>query len=95
MTTTSTTPGVTPRAGDPTPGPSRRSGRWIDDWRPEDPEFWNESGRKVARRNLIWSIFAEHLGFSVWLIWSVSSAFLVATGFDYSPQHPTPYSPSP
>jgi NNP family nitrate/nitrite transporter-like MFS transporter len=86
MTTTSTTPGVAPRAGDQTPGPSRRSGRWIDDWRPEDPEFWNASGRKVARRNLIWSIFAEHLGFSVWLIWSVSSAFLVATGFDYSPQ---------
>ncbi len=86
MTTTSAAPGVAPRAGAPTPGPSRRSGRWIDDWRPEDPEFWNESGRKVARRNLIWSIFAEHLGFSVWLIWSVSSAFLVATGFDYSPQ---------
>ena len=86
MTTTSITPGVASRAGDPTPGPSRRSGRWIDDWRPEDPEFWNGSGRKVARRNLIWSIFAEHLGFSVWLIWSVSSAFLVATGFDYSPQ---------
>ena len=86
MTTTSATPGVAPRVGAPIPGPSRRSGRWIDDWRPEDPEFWNESGRKVARRNLIWSIFAEHLGFSVWLIWSVSSAFLVATGFDYSPQ---------
>jgi NNP family nitrate/nitrite transporter-like MFS transporter len=86
MTTTSAAPGVAPRAGAPTPGPSRRSGRWIDDWRPEDPGFWNESGRKVARRNLIWSIFAEHLGFSVWLIWSVSSAFLVATGFDYSPQ---------
>jgi len=66
--------------------PPRRTGRWIDDWRPEDPGFWEQTGRTVARRNLIWSIFAEHLGFSVWLIWSVSSAFLVATGFDYSPQ---------
>jgi NNP family nitrate/nitrite transporter-like MFS transporter len=65
---------------------ARRTGRWIDDWRPEDPEFWEQTGRKVARRNLIWSIFAEHLGFSVWLIWSVSSAFLVATGFGYTPQ---------
>ncbi|HEU5056743.1 MAG TPA: MFS transporter [Kofleriaceae bacterium] len=64
----------------------RRTGRWIDDWRPEDPEFWEQTGRRVARRNLVWSIFAEHLGFSVWLIWSVSSAFLVATGFDYTPQ---------
>ena len=66
--------------------PVRRTRRWIDDWRPEDPEFWETTGRPVARRNLIWSIFAEHLGFSVWLIWSVSSAFLVATGFDYTPQ---------
>jgi NNP family nitrate/nitrite transporter-like MFS transporter len=68
------------------PAPCRRTGRWIDDWRPEDPGFWAQTGRAVARRNLGWSIFAEHLGFSVWLIWSVSSAFLVATGFDYSPQ---------
>jgi MFS transporter, NNP family, nitrate/nitrite transporter len=82
MTMTST-PGVTSPA---VPAPSRRTGRWIDDWRPEDPDFWEQTGKAVARRNLIWSIFAEHLGFSVWLIWSVSSAFLVATGFDYSPQ---------
>jgi NNP family nitrate/nitrite transporter-like MFS transporter len=66
--------------------PARRTGRWIDDWRPEEPEFWESTGRKVARRNLIWSIFAEHLGFSVWLIWSVSSAFLVAMGFNFTPQ---------
>ena len=79
----------TPQAEHPTdPGaaPARRTGRWIDDWRPEEPEFWAETGQSVARRNLIWSIFAEHLGFSVWLIWSVSSAFLVSLGFDYSPQ---------
>jgi NNP family nitrate/nitrite transporter-like MFS transporter len=86
LTTTSTDPA--PTAGSPAdPGaPRRRTGRWIDDWRPEDPEFWESTGRRVARRNLVWSIFAEHLGFSVWLIWSVSSAFLLATGFDYTPQ---------
>jgi MFS transporter, NNP family, nitrate/nitrite transporter len=61
-------------------------GRWITDWRPEDEAFWREGGRQVARRNLIWSIFAEHLGFSVWLIWSVSSAFLLAQGFSFTPQ---------
>ena len=82
MTLTSTTDVAAPDA----PAPHRRTGRWIDDWRPEDHEFWEGTGRAVARRNLVWSIFAEHLGFSVWLIWSVSSAFLVATGFDYSPQ---------
>jgi NNP family nitrate/nitrite transporter-like MFS transporter len=71
----------------PTPPQRTRLGsRWIDDWRPEDETFWAESGHRVARRNLVWSIFAEHLGFSVWLIWSVSSAFLVSLGFSYSPQ---------
>jgi NNP family nitrate/nitrite transporter-like MFS transporter len=68
------------------PTPQRRTRRWIDDWRPEDPAFWASTGRSVARRNLVWSIFAEHLGFSVWLIWSVSSAFLLAQGFAFTPQ---------
>ncbi len=71
----------------PTPeARSRRTGRWIDHWEPEDPEFWESTGRTVARRNLIWSIFAEHLGFSVWLLWSVSAAMLAGVGFDFSPQ---------
>ncbi|SDC84943.1 MFS transporter [Nocardioides lianchengensis] len=74
------------RAAAETVPAARRTGRWIDDWRPEEPEFWESTGRRVARRNLVWSIFAEHLGFSVWLIWSVSSAFLVSMGFSYSPQ---------
>ena len=65
--------------------PARRTRRWIDDWRPEEPEFWETTGRRVARRNLAWSIFAEHLGFSVWLIWSVSAAMLGAS-FGYTPQ---------
>jgi len=61
-----------------------RTGRWIDDWRPEDPEFWESTGRPVARRNLTWSILAEHLGFSVWLFWSVSAALLAKMGFEFS-----------
>ncbi len=71
---------------DTTPETTHRGGRWIDDWRPEDPEFWENGGKQVARRNLIWSIFAEHLGFSVWLIWSVSAAFLLQMGFSFTPQ---------
>ena len=48
----------------------------IDDWDPEDVEAWNNGGAKIARRNLIWSIFAEHVGFSVWSIWSVMVLFM-------------------
>lgn len=64
----------------------RRTGRWIDHWEPEDPEFWESTGKAVAKRNLIWSIFAEHLGFSVWLLWSVSAALLAKAGFNFTPQ---------
>jgi NNP family nitrate/nitrite transporter-like MFS transporter len=53
-----------------------KTGRWITDWRPEDPEFWESTGRRVARRNLIMSIFTEHVGFSIWTIWSVFVLFL-------------------
>src|SRR6185503_11410196 len=58
--------------------------RWIATWNPEDPEFWASSGRAIARRNLIWSIFAEHIGFSIWLIWSVAAAKLPGAGFTYT-----------
>lgn len=51
--------------------PHHKGKHWIDDWRPEDPEFWKSTGKSVARRNLIFSIFAEHIGFSVWLLWSI------------------------
>ncbi|BCJ48828.1 MFS transporter [Actinoplanes sp. NBRC 14428] len=51
-------------------------GHWIDDWRPEDPAFWANGGAAIARRNLIYSIFSEHIGFSVWTMWSVLVLFL-------------------
>src|SRR5580692_4011344 len=44
---------------------------WISEWKPEDEAFWNATGKTVARRNLIWSIVAEHIGFLVSLIWSI------------------------
>jgi NNP family nitrate/nitrite transporter-like MFS transporter len=59
--------------GQPPAGPR---GRWIEDWRPDDPQFWRRSGAKVARRNLIFSIFSEHIGFSVWTLWSVLVLFM-------------------
>jgi MFS transporter, NNP family, nitrate/nitrite transporter len=46
-------------------------GRWIDDWRPEDEAFWEETGKTIARKNLVFSIFAENLGFSVWVLWTI------------------------
>jgi NNP family nitrate/nitrite transporter-like MFS transporter len=48
----------------------------ISGWDPEDLDAWQNGGHNVARRNLIWSIFAEHVGFSVWSIWSVMVLFM-------------------
>ncbi|HET9871408.1 MAG TPA: nitrate/nitrite transporter [Propionibacteriaceae bacterium] len=59
-----------------TPLISRRGRHWIDDWRPEDYDFWNTKGRTIARRNLIFSVTSEHIGFSVWSLWSVLVLFL-------------------
>jgi NNP family nitrate/nitrite transporter-like MFS transporter len=58
--------------------------KWIDRWEPEDPVFWEQTGKSVARRNLVWSILAENLGFSVWLLWSVVATKLPKVGFPYT-----------
>jgi NNP family nitrate/nitrite transporter-like MFS transporter len=65
------------------PAPGR--GRWIEDWRPEDPQFWDATGKKVARRNLFFSIFSEHIGFSIWSLWSVLVLFLPEPVFGIDP----------
>ncbi len=58
------------------PGTPARGGRWIDHWEPEDPGFWEKTGKYVANRNLWFSIFAEHIGFSMWTVWSVLVLFM-------------------
>ena len=57
---------------------------WISDWNPENTAFWESKGKFIARRNLIWSIIAEHLGFSIWLLWSIVATKLPQAGFHYS-----------
>jgi NNP family nitrate/nitrite transporter-like MFS transporter len=57
---------------------------WISDWNPEDEQFWESTGKFIARKNLFWSILAEHLGFSIWLIWSIVATKLPQAGFPYS-----------
>ncbi|MFG2885379.1 nitrate/nitrite transporter [Streptomyces sp. NPDC048297] len=57
------------------PAPSR-GGHWIEHWDPEDETFWNATGEKIARRNLLFSVLSEHIGFSVWTLWSVLVLFM-------------------
>jgi NNP family nitrate/nitrite transporter-like MFS transporter len=58
-------------AAPPGPTPLLTRGRWIERWEPDDEAFWESSGKMIARKNLIFSIFAEHLGFSIWVLWTI------------------------
>ncbi|MGV9712126.1 nitrate/nitrite transporter [Gordonia sp. NPDC003424] len=48
----------------------------ITDWDPEDREAWDSGGAQIARRNLTWSIVCEHIGFSIWSLFSVMVLFM-------------------
>ncbi|MGI9588102.1 MAG: nitrate/nitrite transporter [Dietzia maris] len=50
----------------------------IENWDPEDTAQWEAGGRRVAKRNLYWSVFAEHVGFSVWTLFAVMVLFMPA-----------------
>lgn len=54
----------------------------LTDWRVESPEFWEDTGKKVANRNLSISIFALALAFIVWQLWSVTVVYLPQVGFE-------------
>ncbi|WP_149361238.1 MFS transporter [Lolliginicoccus suaedae] len=74
----------------PTPGESAPSsasikgGQWIDHWEPEDETFWEKTGKKTANRNLWFSVFAEHLGFNVWVLMSIVVVYLDQVGIAFS-----------
>ena len=62
----------------------RTGSGWIEKWNPENKEFWESEGKYTARRNLIFSIFAEFLGFSVWQLFSIVAALLPLIGFTFT-----------
>ncbi len=57
----------------------------IANWNPEDLAAWEAGNKKIARRNLIWSVFAMHVGYSVWSIWSVMVLFMPRSVYGLSP----------
>ncbi|MFJ4695066.1 nitrate/nitrite transporter [Streptomyces sp. NPDC088766] len=55
---------------------AKKGSRWIEEWDPENEAFWNTKGEKIARRNLVFSVLSEHIGFSIWTLWSVLVLFM-------------------
>ena len=48
----------------------------ITGWDPEDRQAWDAGGAQIAKRNLVWSIICEHIGFSIWSLFSVMVLFM-------------------
>jgi MFS transporter, NNP family, nitrate/nitrite transporter len=78
ITTTTTT--TTTRA----PLPAQSSGADIADWRPEDEQFWQTTGRRTAWRNLAISVPALLCGFAVWGMWGIISVQMLNLGFPFT-----------
>ncbi len=55
----------------------------IDKWDVEDNEFWESTGKRVARRNLWISIPSLLCGFAVWLYWSIITVQMLNLGFPF------------
>ena len=73
-----------PATGPAAAGSDLSRGRWIEHWEPENEAFWEATGRRIARKNLILSIFAEHLGFSIWVLWTIVVINLANIGITLS-----------
>ncbi|MFZ3218943.1 MAG: MFS transporter [Rhodoferax sp.] len=60
------------------------TGADISDWRPEDEQFWENTGKKVAYRNLWISIPALLCGFAVWGMWGIITVQMLNLGFPFT-----------
>jgi len=56
----------------------------LQDWSPEDENYWNKKGKYIANKNLLNSILCLFLAFAVWFIWSAVAVNLNNIGFFFS-----------
>jgi MFS transporter, NNP family, nitrate/nitrite transporter len=64
--------------------PSVSGGADIVDWRPEDEAFWASTGKRIAYRNLWFSIPALLCGFAVWGMWGIITVQMINLGFPFT-----------
>src|SRR5512135_1445303 len=58
----------------------------IKEWNPEDPGFWESTGKKIANRNLWISVPSLLCGFAVWLMWGIITVQMANLGFPFTQQ---------
>ncbi len=57
---------------------------WLKKWEPEDPQFWKNTGSKIAWRTLTITTISLLLSFAVWFLMSALVVRLPNVGFKYS-----------
>ena len=55
----------------------------LDQWDVENAEFWEQTGKKIASRNLWISIPSLLCGFAVWLYWGIITVQMLNLGFKF------------
>src|SRR6185295_13553647 len=63
---------------------AKPAGPDISDWRPEDDAFWEQTGKRVAYRNLWISVPALLCGFAVWGMWGIITVQMLNLGFPFT-----------
>jgi len=58
--------------------------RDIEHWDPENEDFFEHEGRRIAMRNLWISIPSLSMGFSIWIIWGMIGAQMLNLGFPFT-----------
>mgnify|MGYP001034252311 FL=1 len=56
----------------------------IKEWNPEDPKFWESTGKSIAYRNLWISVPSLLNGFAIWLMWGIITVQMLNLGFPFS-----------
>lgn len=56
----------------------------LQKWDPEDEDFWESQGKKIANRNLWISIPSLLCGFAVWLYWGIITVQMLNLGFPFA-----------
>jgi NNP family nitrate/nitrite transporter-like MFS transporter len=59
-------------------------GDYFEEWKPEDPAFWQDQGRRIAWRTLWITTFSLVLSFATWFMMSAIVVRLPGIGFRFS-----------
>src|SRR3972149_2815852 len=59
------------------------AGGWLDEWKPEDTGFWEQTGRKIAWRTLTITTITLILSFATWFLMSAIVVRMPGIGFRF------------